>query len=163
LALYICRMLKISGKEVYEFEQGDSGADLVQIGSDRYHLIHNSRAFLIEVVKKNEQTKEFVLKVNNRIYKLKAQNDIDLLLEKLGMEKSSEAAVSDLKAPMPGLVLSLEVEEGQEVPKGGNLMILEAMKMENIIKAPADVVVKQIKCTKGEAVEKGQILMVFGN
>ena len=79
------------------------------------------------------------------------------------MEKALVAEVSDLKAPMPGLVLSIEVEEGQEVKKGDVLMILEAMKMENAIKAPADLVIKEIKCKQSEAVDKGQVLMIFGS
>jgi biotin carboxyl carrier protein len=62
---------------------------------------------------------------------------------------------------MPGLVLKVFAAEGMEVKKGDNLFVLEAMKMENIIKAPADVVVKTIKIKPGDKVEKGQILMVF--
>jgi len=62
---------------------------------------------------------------------------------------------------MPGLVLKVFAAEGMEVKKGDNLFVLEAMKMENIIKAPADVVVKTVKIKPGDKVEKGQILMVF--
>jgi len=69
--------------------------------------------------------------------------------------------VSEIKAPMPGMVLKVFAEAGMELKKGDNLFVLEAMKMENIIKAPADVTVKTVKIKAGDKVEKGQILMLF--
>jgi biotin carboxyl carrier protein len=62
---------------------------------------------------------------------------------------------------MPGLVLKVFVSNGDEVKKGDNLFILEAMKMENIIKSPSDVSIKNIKIVPGDKVEKGQVLMQF--
>ena len=83
------------------------------------------------------------------------------MLEKLGMNKTSAAAVQDIKAPMPGLVIELKVEEGQEIKAGDPLIILEAMKMENIIKSPREGVIKSILVKKGQSVEKNQILIKF--
>ena len=62
---------------------------------------------------------------------------------------------------MPGLVLSVLVKEGDEVKKGDNLLVLEAMKMENIIKSPADVTIKSIKIKASDKVEKNQVLIQF--
>jgi biotin carboxyl carrier protein len=62
---------------------------------------------------------------------------------------------------MPGLVLSVLVKEGDEVKKGDNLFVLEAMKMENIIKSPADVTIKSIKIKASDKVEKNQVLIQF--
>jgi biotin carboxyl carrier protein len=62
---------------------------------------------------------------------------------------------------MPGLVLKVLVEEGKEFKKGDNLLILEAMKMENILKAPADGKVKSIKIKPGDKVEKNEILLLL--
>jgi len=62
---------------------------------------------------------------------------------------------------MPGLVLNILVEEGQDIKKGDALIVLEAMKMENILKSPADGKVKKVSVKKGVAVEKGQILIEF--
>lgn len=64
-----------------------------------------------------------------------------------------------LKAPMPGLVLRVQVSPGQRVPAGAGLVVLEAMKMENELKAPAPVVVKAVRVQPGEAVDKGQVLL----
>jgi biotin carboxyl carrier protein len=59
------------------------------------------------------------------------------------------------------LVLSVLVKEGDEVKKGDNLFVLEAMKMENIIKSPADVTIKSIKIKPSDKVEKNQVLIQF--
>ncbi len=66
---------------------------------------------------------------------------------------------NDIKAPMPGIILSINVKEGQEVKEGETLLILEAMKMENAIGSPKDGVIKSIFIKSGETVEKGELLI----
>jgi len=66
-----------------------------------------------------------------------------------------------LLAPMPGLVLRVEVEPGQRVEAGTGLIVLEAMKMENELRAAAVAVVKAVAVVPGQAVEKGQVLVEF--
>ncbi len=83
------------------------------------------------------------------------------VLEKMGLSSLNSAKISELKAPMPGMVLKVFVNEGDEIKKGENLFVLEAMKMENIIKAPRDAVIKTVKIKPGDKVEKGQILLQF--
>ncbi len=70
-------------------------------------------------------------------------------------------AIPVLKAPMPGLVLRVQVEPGQRVTAGAGLVVLEAMKMENELKAPAPAVIKAVRVQPGAAVEKGQVLLEF--
>jgi biotin carboxyl carrier protein len=88
-------------------------------------------------------------------------DQFDELLHKLGMDNLSAQKVSELKAPMPGMVLKVLVSEGEEVKKGSNLLILEAMKMENVIKSPADGVIKTIKVSPADKVEKNQVMIIF--
>lgn len=66
-----------------------------------------------------------------------------------------------LKAPMPGLVVRIPVKAGDAVAAGSGLVVLEAMKMENELTAPAAAVVKLVRVAPGEAVEKGQVLLEF--
>jgi biotin carboxyl carrier protein len=66
-----------------------------------------------------------------------------------------------LKAPMPGLVVRVQVQPGDRVTPGAGLVVLEAMKMENELKAQAAAVVKTVRVAAGEAVEKGQVLLEF--
>lgn len=74
-----------------------------------------------------------------------------------------KAGAGALKAPMPGLVVRVQVEPGQSVAAGAPVIVLEAMKMENQLKAAAPGVVAAIKVQPGEAVEKGQILVEFAD
>ena len=66
---------------------------------------------------------------------------------------------ASVRAPMPGLVVRVLVEAGQEVSAGAGIVVLEAMKMENELKAPAAGVVKGVRVSAGEPVEKGQVLV----
>ena len=66
-----------------------------------------------------------------------------------------------LKAPMPGLVVRIQVEAGQAVAAGAGVVVLEAMKMENELRAPTAGTVRTVRVAQGEAVEKGQVLVEF--
>jgi biotin carboxyl carrier protein len=68
---------------------------------------------------------------------------------------------ASLKAPMPGLVVRVQVEVGQAVAAGAGVVVLEAMKMENELRAAAAGVVRTVRVRTGEAVEKGQVLVEF--
>jgi biotin carboxyl carrier protein len=70
-------------------------------------------------------------------------------------------AAGVLKAPMPGLVVRVQVQPGEQVAAGDPLVVLEAMKMENELKAGAPGTVKSVRVAPGEAVEKGQVLVEF--
>jgi biotin carboxyl carrier protein len=82
-------------------------------------------------------------------------------LKQLTRSAKTDIRGGTLKAPMPGLVLKIEVEIGQHVEKGDGLIIIEAMKMENELKAHAPAVIKDIKVKSGQPVEKNQVLIVF--
>ena len=74
---------------------------------------------------------------------------------------ASLAAGEPVKAPMPGVVLKVQVQQGQAVKAGQGLVILEAMKMENEIVAPKDGTVAQIVAAKGASVESGAPLVIL--
>jgi biotin carboxyl carrier protein len=165
-------MYNIKVNDKYNFEvdrKGDTllvndstiNADIKQLNDLLYHIINENGSYNAEVVSFDREAKTAEIKVNNNIYTIAAKDQFDVLLDKMGLSNLMTAKVSEIKAPMPGLVLKVLVEEGAEVKKGENLFVLEAMKMENIIKAPADVTVKIIKIKPGDKVEKGQILMLF--
>ena len=122
------------------------------------HIIYNSRSYNAEFIGYNEDEKLVTLKVNNSKFEIKIKDDTDELLERLGIG-TKQHKVQNIKAPMPGLVIEIKVKPGDAVNKGDALLVLEAMKMENIIKAPVSAVVKKVNATKGLPVEKNQVLI----
>jgi len=82
-------------------------------------------------------------------------------LDALMPEKIAADTSRLLLCPMPGLVVSIEVEEGQEVQPGETLAIVEAMKMENVLRAERQLTVKAIKAAKGDSLAVDEIIMEF--
>jgi len=136
--------------------------DLVEIKSGCLHIIKDNKSYSAEVVKADYAEKSFVIKVNGAKYTISVKDKFDDLLQSLGMENMNSSKVNEVKAPMPGLVLEVKVNEGATVKKGDAIIVLEAMKMENILKSPTDGLIKKINVKKGAAVEKNQVLLQFG-
>lgn len=131
-------------------------------GQDQHvHILLNNKSYRTEVVEFNRQEKSCTIKVNGNTYILDIKDQYDELLHQLGLDTLNKVKIAELKAPMPGLVLRVMVSEGDQVMKGENLLVLEAMKMENIIKAPADVKIKSIKVKASDKVEKNQVMIFF--
>jgi biotin carboxyl carrier protein len=135
--------------------------DIFAIQTGQWSILKDNKSYTVELIKLNKLEKTLSLKVNGTKYNLTITDKFDTLLKSLGMDNLSKSKVNNIKAPMPGLVLSILVEEGREVKKGEALLVLEAMKMENILKSPADGIIKKIAIQKGMAVEKNQILIHF--
>ncbi len=133
--------------------------DLKHLHAGSYHLLLNGVSYSMEVLQSDPSKGEFLIKVNGKKVEVHLRTRYDELLKELGMDSSSSQRVGDLKAPMPGLVVNIPVEEGQVVSKGDTLLVLEAMKMENSLKAIADATVKKIVVKKGQAVEKNEVLI----
>ncbi|AGA76566.1 biotin/lipoyl-containing protein [Echinicola vietnamensis] len=131
------------------------------IDNRHFQIIKGQKSYVVELVKLDAAKKELTLKINNKSAEVKIQDKFDLLLEKLGMNGQANAKLTSITAPMPGLILEINVQEGDTVEKDQPMVILEAMKMENIIKSPGDGIVKKILVTTGESVEKKQILIQF--
>ncbi len=125
------------------------------------HLLYQNSSHRFQVLKAEAKEKRFTLQSGSKTFSIEAADRFDLLLKKLGLEHLSGGGVNDLKAPMPGLVLDVKIKPGDQVKKGQALLILEAMKMENVLKAEADAKVKAVTCQKGDAVEKNQVLVEF--
>lgn len=127
----------------------------------RFHILVDGQSYRAELMEANFHQKTFTIKMNGSRYVIQLADIYDQMVERLGLKVASGQAVKDAKAPMPGLVLSIAVTEGQEVKAGEPLLILEAMKMENVLKAVADGVVQSIVVKEGSAVDKGQLLVAI--
>lgn len=135
--------------------------DAIAYGDNHLNIIHHDKSYSVEIVNHNAETKEVTVKVNGNKYTVQLKDRFDDLLKSLGMEGAGAKKLKDLKAPMPGMVLDILVTEGTAVDKDTPLLILEAMKMENVIKSPAAGVVKKVNAVKGTAVEKNSVLLEF--
>ncbi len=135
--------------------------DIVPIDENSFHIIYKTKTYTAHIVATDYAAKSFTLKINGKTTTLVLKDKMDSLLAKLGMTDLANSQLNDLKAPMPGLIANILVKVGDEVAKGDSLLILEAMKMENVIKAAGEGVIKNIKINKGESVEKNQLLIEF--
>lgn len=135
--------------------------NLTEVAKGTFHVIYHNRGFQAEIVKLDPVAKTCVVKVNGAVHTVVMKDKFDLLLEKMGMSGAASAKINNVKAPMPGLIVDLKVNVGDSVNAGDPLLVLEAMKMENILKAAGAGTVKSIKVKKGDSVEKGQTLIEF--
>jgi biotin carboxyl carrier protein len=135
--------------------------DLQMLQPGHFHLLQDHQSYLAEVIQADYQTKSFVIQINGTRHELQVKDRFDLLLEQMGISATNPHQVNEVKAPMPGLIADIKVTAGQSVKKGDPILILEAMKMENIIKSPGDGVVKAIKVNQRDKVEKNQVLIQF--
>ncbi len=134
-------------------------ADILEYKRGKFHIIRDNKSFSAEVVEMNADEKIFLIKVNNNTYTVNVRDKYDELLREMGIDTGTGRKINDIKAPMPGLVLNILVENGQSIQKGDALLILEAMKMENVLKAPSDGVIRKVRISKGDKVEKNQIMI----
>jgi biotin carboxyl carrier protein len=141
------------------FDEIDGKLDLIPTGKGCFHVIKDKLSYKAEVISTDYNTKTFVLKINGVVYEVKLENEYDQLIKRLGLSVVTHQVVKDIKAPMPGLVIEVSASAGQEVEQGTPLLILEAMKMENVIKSPAAGRIKRINVVKGEAVDKNHLLV----
>jgi len=135
--------------------------DALFLSEGRVHLIWKKASWNIEIVSLDRETKQAVISVNGRLHAVQLKERLDDLLNRLGMAGAGAIRQRDVRAPMPGMVIQILVKEGQEVIKDEPLLILEAMKMENVIKSPAPGVIKRVGATQGIAVEKNMVLVEF--
>lgn len=136
-------------------------ADWIKIAPNKYHAIIDAQSLTVELGATDETGKILTILVNGIKYQVELKNKYDQLLQQLGLDKMVSGKLNNVKAPMPGMVLRILVKAGDTIKKGDSLLVLEAMKMENVIKASGDAVVKKILATEKSAVDKGQVLIDF--
>jgi biotin carboxyl carrier protein len=144
----------------YEFKNSDlEKLNLLKRSQSKFHVIKKNKSFDVELEKADFNKREYVINVNSNSYTVKISNEIDQLIKEMGFTVGSSIKANSIKAPMPGIILSVNVEENQAVKEGETILILEAMKMENAITAPKDGIIKTIYAKSGETAEKGELLI----
>lgn len=154
--------MKVTVNESHEFEFESSDLeklDLLKRSASEFHVIEKNKSFAVKLEESDFKNRKYVISVNSNSYTVKIANGIDQLIKEMGFTIGSSIKANSIKAPMPGIILSVNVEENQEVKEGETLLILEAMKMENAIAAPKAGVIKSIFIKSGETVDKGELMI----
>jgi biotin carboxyl carrier protein len=127
----------VSGQPVYSLiVDGKSHESYVQQGEDNWQVL-----------------------LRGRLYPVIVEDEREKRLRAAAGAGVAESGEFHLKAPMPGLIVTIPVAEGQEVKKGQVLLILESMKMQNELKAPRAGTIGRIRVKSGESVEQKQTLL----
>jgi biotin carboxyl carrier protein len=150
-----------NNKEIKISKKAFNELDAQETTEGTYHVLHENRPFTASIIKADFYQKKYTVEVNANRYEIQILDSLDVRIAEMGLASASTKSVSTIEAPMPGLILDIQVEIGQTVQEDDSLLILEAMKMENVISSPREGVIKSIHVNKGDAVEKKNILIEF--
>ena len=152
-------LITVNEDEIQVEKTAVEALDMVSIDSSNFHLLRDNKAFEVEVLATDFLNKKVKLSVNGNPYEIKIEDEHDQKVKEMGLFAVTAQKVNSIKAPMPGLIVDVMVTEGQEISDGTPLIVLSAMKMENIILSQGDGIVKSIEVKKDDAVEKGQLII----
>lgn len=124
-----------------------------------FNLIKDHRSVNARVLESDSFSKKLCVEVDGEVFDVEIKDDLDQMLDKMGFGVAAVKQIKEIKAPMPGLVLEINVKEGDEVVEGQKILILEAMKMENSILIHTSAKIKKVIVSAGQAVDKGQVLV----
>ncbi|MEZ4699629.1 MAG: biotin/lipoyl-containing protein [Rhodothermales bacterium] len=156
------------GESTYEIVLGEGAATIdgrpvdlsIEVTPGGYSLIVDGQSYRIQGEADEHGGVRFM--ANGVAFSATARDDRAMLLDQYGAGDGARHEETEVRAPMPGLVVKILVETGVAVRKGDGLVILEAMKMENELRAPQDGTIHRIHVAGGEAVQKSQILIELG-
>jgi biotin carboxyl carrier protein len=131
-------------------------------GTPLYHLLLGGESWTV-AVQPLEEAGRWALGVLGERVEVDVQDERTRGIEALTGKGQRATGGGTVRAPMPGLVVRIEVAEGQRVDAGAGLVVVEAMKMENELRAPRAGVVQTVHITVGQAVEKGASLVTLAS
>jgi biotin carboxyl carrier protein len=135
-------------------------ADIQSIDDQSVHIILNHKSYLVKIIHSDFQQKEFILRINGKDLSVKLRDEVETRVHAMGFDVSrNHTRQQHVVSPMPGMVLKILVQAGEEVREGQPTLILEAMKMENILNAPANGTIKTIHVREKQNVDKNQLLI----
>jgi len=145
------------GKEVV----GTDGAALRWDDHRFFTLTYKGKKFFGELLDNHSESNALTIKINHRVFSVRKKGELDDLIAALGLDKPKVRKLKELAAPMPGRIVQVAVAVGQELQPGDEILSLEAMKMENVLKAEGIGTVKAILIEPNQVVDKGAILIEF--
>ncbi len=162
---------KVSAKEIQiEIGESDNGLFLIVNGKSRHtEFARVGSDNLFSLIVENRSHQLFFeetdnghwVSVDGHKFLVELEDEKTRLIRRLIKSDDKPQGLTEIKAPMPGLIINLFVKENQPVKKGDGLVIIEAMKMENEIQANVDGTVKKILVNEGDSIDKGAVLIVM--
>ena len=137
-----------------------SDARVVRLDDHAVLFTENGKTTVVGIERQDDGS--VIATVNGKRIPVEIKTATDLLLESFGMDAGASTADREIRAPMPGLVLRVLVKPGDAVEAGQGVAVLEAMKMENELKAPAAGTVAAVHAGAGAAVGKNDLLIELG-
>jgi len=150
--------LNHDGRSIIKCDNKEQHFSFLNIGNNRYSLIHNNQSHLVHIIHEGSY---YHIHIDGEYFPIRVEDERMRNLRQLVQQASQASGIKTITAPIPGLITKVLVREGDQVKKGGGLIILEAMKMENEIKADRDGTVEKILVSQGAPVEKDQALIVI--
>lgn len=148
---------KIDGKSF----TSTSKASVIWEDAHFFTLVVDEKQYHGEIVENGMEQGFLKVKINHREFLIQKERALDSLISELGLDKEKVRKLHQLKSPMPGRVIAITVNIGDEINVGDELLTLEAMKMENVLKSDGTGKVKSIDIQLQEVVEKGKVLITF--
>ncbi len=140
---------------------GAEGAVIKWDNETFFTLTYQGKKFLGELLEESTESNLLRLKINHREFTIKKKGPLDDLISKMGLDVPKVKKMKELQAPMPGRVVNIAIEVGQSIEVGDEILSLEAMKMENVLKAEGIGVVKAILVSPNQVVDKGSVMIEF--
>jgi acetyl/propionyl-CoA carboxylase alpha subunit len=140
---------------------GSDGAVLKWEDNRFFTLSFNGQTFHGEILEEKTESNFLKLKLNHRVFEIRKKGELDELISAMGLDVPKVRKLKELQAPMPGRIVNIAVKVGQELNVGDDILSLEAMKMENVLKAEGVGVVKEINIKNNDVVEKGAVMIEF--
>lgn len=138
----------------YEYKMLDKSIMLLRI---------NDKNFIVEyeLNEEEKENNEFPFNIGSHKITLVCKNELDILVDKIAGGKKDNKHKNEINSPMPGVILKINVREGDEIKKGDVILVLEAMKMENEIKAVRDCKIKKVSVEEKKSVNKNELLVIL--
>ena len=149
-----------AGQFTFQLTDADN-ITLNNIDVNNQIILDNNKSKLVSVKGVDHELKRYQIQIDGRIYQVQISDAVDQQILKMNLKSKKSNQLKELRAPMPGLVRQVNDKVGDQVDAGDSLFILQAMKMENILKSPVNGTVSDIFVKPGESVEKNQILLSF--
>ncbi len=146
--------VRILSDDKVSINNSESDYELIEVKNNSYILKLDNKQYQVDLIDKDKESYEILINnvQINSIARSSLEHRAMKLIEQANIKSHHR---TEMKAPMPGMILKIKKNPGDKITQGESILILEAMKMENDLKSPASGIIKEINVAEGDAVEKG--------